>query len=110
MEVYIKIPQLSFKEGSAFTATAYFRDGDAANAPTTAKYRIDCLTTGKNIKDWTTLSVAASIAISITATDNAIQDQSNRFEKKQITVAADPDGAGQVREAITYKVENLRGF
>jgi len=110
MEVFINTPQLAFKEGSAFTATAYFRDNDTALAPTTASYRVDCLTTGKVLTDWTTLTPAASIAISITPTENAIQDDSNRTEKKQITVSADPDTTTQVRGTVTYKVQDIRGF
>ena len=109
-EVYINIPRLIQKEGSSFSATAFFRNGQAASVPTTAKYRIDCLKTGKVLQDWTSLTVAVSIAIPITATHNAIQDQSNRYEKKQITVAADPDTATQVRESIVYKIENIRNF
>jgi len=108
-DVYINIPQPTQQEGSSFTATAYFRNADTAEAPTTAKYRVDCLTTGKTVQEWTTLTPAESIAISITATHNAIQDNSNRFEKKQITVAANPDTATQFRAVRTYKVENIRG-
>jgi len=109
-EVYINIPQLKQKEGSSFTATAFFRLDDAANAPTTASYRIDCLSTGKVLQDWTSLTPAVSNTIAITATHNAIQNQSNKFEKKQISVAANPDTATQVRESVEYKIENIRNF
>lgn len=110
MSVYIKIPQLTVKEGSAFTATSYFRSGEAASAPTTASYRVDCLTTGKVLTDWASLTPAASIAISISPTENAIQNVANRDEIKQLTVARDPDTATQERESVTWKVENIRGF
>ena len=107
-ELYITIPQLKQKEGSSFTATAYFRDGEAASAPTTAKYRVDCLTTGTTLQDWTTLTPAVSNSIAITATHNAIQDQSNKTEKKQITVSGNHDTATQFRNTVTYKIENIR--
>jgi len=109
-EVYINIPQLEQQEGSSFNATAYFRNGEAAEAPTTAKYRIDCLKTGTVLQEWTTLSPAVSNSIAITAAHNAIQDQSNKFEKKQLTVAANPDTATQFRAVTTWKVKNIRGF
>lgn len=109
-DTYIKIPFLKQQEGSSFTATAYFRNADAAEAPTTAKFRLDCLTTGKVLQDWTTLTPAASISISITATHNAIQNQSNRFEKKQLTVSSNHGTATQHRETAQWMVENIRGF
>ena len=111
-DIYIKIPYFKQREGSSFSATAYGRNAstDAAEAPTTAKYRVDCITTGKVLTDWTTLTPASSMAISITATENAIQDQANRFEKKQLTVAANPDTATQYRAVVTWKVENIKNF
>lgn len=109
MEVYVRVPHVIFNEKSSLNATAVFRDGETANAPTTAKYRIDCLTTGTKIKDWTSLTPAASITIPITSTENKIQDQSYRFEKKQITVAADPDTSTETHGVTTYKIENTRG-
>ncbi len=109
-EVYIKLPQLTFKEGASFDATAYFREGEASEVPTTVKYRVDCLTTGKELTDWTTVTPAASVTISITATENAIQSQWNKSERKQITVARNPDLATQVRESVIYKVKNIAGF
>lgn len=111
-QIAIQIPRPRVKEGSAFTATAYFRDRAtaAADAPTAVKYRVDCLTTGKVLADWTTVSAAASVSIPLTATHNAIQSQCNRYEVRQLTVAADPDTAEQARESVTYEVENIRGF
>ena len=111
-DIYIQIPYFRQNEDSSFTATAYGRNAstDAAEAPTTAKYRVDCITTGVTLQDWTTLSVSTSMPISITSTFNAIQDNSNRFEKKQLTVAANPDTATQYRAVVTWKVENIRNF
>lgn len=109
-DVYIKIPKPSVKEGNSFTATAYFRSDATASAPSTAKYRVDCLTTQKTLTDWTTLTPAASISISITRTDNAIQDSSNRIERKQLTVAGNPDTSTQTRQSIVWEVENIQGF
>ena len=105
-EIFINVPQLKFSEGSSMVATAYFREGEASEVPTTVKYRLDCLTTGIELKDWTTLSPAAAIAINITATENAIQGQYNRLEKKQITVARNPDTDTQVRKTKTWKILN----
>lgn len=111
-QIAIQLAKTRWKEGSAFMATAYFRTRStaAADTPSSVKYRIDCLTTGKVLADWTTVSAASNVSISITATHNAIQDQSNRYERKQLTVASDVDAADQHRETAEWRVENIRGF
>ena len=110
-EIFIQIPSLTIKEGSSFNATAYFRSGDAASAPTTARYRVDCLTTGKILQDWASIATpAANNTIAMTATFNAIQNQNNRSEIKQLTVETEEGTDAQTRESLTYLVENIRGF
>ena len=109
-DTYLYIPNPKVKEGSSFTATVYFRSGKSSDTPSTAKYRVDCLTTGKNLTAWTSLTPATSVNISITPTENAIQYSENKTEKKQITVAADPDTSTETRSVAIYKVENIRGF
>jgi hypothetical protein len=110
-DTFIKIPFPKFKEGSSFVATAYFRNSsDAATAPTTAQYRVDCLTTGKILTDWTDLTPAASNAITITATENAIQSVGNKTEKKQLTVQADQNTDTQTRDVSIWKIDNIRNF
>ena len=109
-DVFISVPNPITIEGSSFNVTAYFRDSsNAAEAPTTSKYRIDCLSTGKELLDWTTLTPAVSNSIAITATYNAIQNSSNTTEKKQITVAANPGGATQTRDVAIWLTENVSG-
>ena len=109
-ETYVQVPHLQTKEKSSFNATAYFRVADAATAPTTAKYRVDNLTARKELKDWTSLTPAVSNTIAMTSTFNAIQNESNRIEKVQLTVAADPDGDTETRDTVTWNILNLRGF
>lgn len=109
-ETYINIPRPKVQEGSSFSATAHFRNGDASEVPTTASYRIDCISTGKVLQDWTALTPAASISIPITSTHNEIQDSYNKNEKKQLTVSADVDLSTQTRDVRTWKVINIRGF
>lgn len=108
--VAIQIPRPRVNEGSSFTATAYFREAGAESTPTNVHYRIDNLTTGEVVADWTSVAAAANVSISVTATHNAISVQCNRAEKRQLTVDADHDLATQVREAVVYEVENVRGI
>lgn len=110
-QVAIQIPRPRVMEGSAFTATAYFRTRStgAAATPTNVYYRVDNLTTGTELADWTSVSAAANVSISVTATHNAIQDQGNRRERVQLTVSLDHGLSTQVRESREWVVENLEG-
>lgn len=110
-QVEITIPRQKWNEGSAFTATAYFRNRatSASAVPSTASYRIDCLDTLTVLQALTSLTPAASIAIPITATHNAIQSASNQRERKQLTVVSDPSAADQFRQVVTWTVENIWG-
>ena len=110
-QVVVFVPRPKFNEGSAFTSVAYFRERSTslASAPSVAKYRIDCLSTARTLQDWTSLTPAASINIPITATHNAIQDSSNEWETKQLTVASEPGASTQFRDTATWTVTNLFG-
>lgn len=108
--VAVQIPRLQVKEGSSFTATAYFRAAGDASTPTNVYYRIDNLTTGEVIADWTSVSTASNVSVSVTSTHNAIRDQSNRYERLQLTIDADHALSTQVRESVMWLVENVRGF
>ena len=108
--LYINFPYPEVVEGGGFTAIAYSRDGTAANTPTTAQYRIDCLTSGQIIKNWTSLTPAAAMNIIITGSDNALKDQSNDYEMRQVTVEEDSDLDTQTRVSGIYRVRNLGGF
>lgn len=100
-------------EGSSFNLTAKFYDDSAfpwtLSAPTSARYRIDCLTTGVVVRDWTNLSAASSITISVTASDNKIQSDLNTRENKMLTVQANAGLSTQYNEVYRWKIYNLQG-
>lgn len=111
-QIALQVPRPKVGEGSSFTITAYFRNRAAAAAattPTTVKYRVDCLTSGTQVADWTTVTAAANVSISITGTHNAIQNDCNSVERKQITVMTDEGLSTQCREVASWEVENLYG-
>ena len=108
-DAYIQIPKPVVNEANSFNATSYYRSSGAASAPTTAAYRIDDLTTGTVIADWTSLTPAVSISIPITSNNNRIIDRSNANEKRLLTVAADKDTTTETRDSIEYIVNN-RGW
>ena len=94
--VEIRIPDFIFNEGSSFTATVNFRDraSQAASTPTTIHYRIDCLSTGTTIVDWTAVSSPAG---------------DKKTELKQLTVQADRGLTTQSTGRVLYRVRNLEG-
>lgn len=91
--------------------TTSFRDkAGAAAAPTAVTYRIDCLTTGVQIRPWTAVDPAASVEITLTADDNAIVSEPNARERRRVTVIASY-GAGesdQLTDEHDYEVRNLK--
>lgn len=110
MNTYIKIPRPKVEEKSSFTATAYFRDGDAGTTPTTARYRIDDITSGDNIRAWTDLTPAESIDITITPDDNQITTSGKRENRRQLTVETNTDLDTQTRERVFWTVKNIEEF
>lgn len=110
INTYIIIPRNAVQEKSSFTATVYFRDADASTVPTTARYRIDCSTTGEAIRAWTDLTPAASIEITITPDDNKIVSTQRREERRQITVETNTDLYTQTRERAYWTVKSIDEF
>ena len=100
----------NYKEGQSFTATfKFFDSGFAPSTPATARYRIDCLTSGVTIRDWTVLTPTQSIDIAVTPTDNAIQNSQNPSERKQIVVQSNYGTDTQSVQSSDWTVENLQG-
>jgi predicted Fe-S protein YdhL (DUF1289 family) len=111
-QVEIVLPKTKFLEESTFTLTAYFRTRGTktASTPTTIRYRVDCLKTKQEVLDWTSVSPAANVSIVISAANNQIRDNSNRFERKQIIVQADNGLTTQVNGKSVWQVKNLTGI
>lgn len=111
-QVEIRLPKTRVNEKTNFTATVNFRDRatKAAATPTTIQYRIDDLTTRIEVTDWTTVSAASSITIAISPTQNAIQDDSSRFERRQLLVKADDGLSTQAIGQAVWRVVNYFGI
>jgi hypothetical protein len=105
------ISQHTVKERSAFTVTSKFyadtSDPWVLTAPTTVRYRIDCLSTGYPVRDWTTLTTGTSVSISIASADTAILDDTKKRERKLLTVMADNGLSTQYQESYEWNVLNL---
>lgn len=97
-------------EGTTGYLTVNFKDkNDALEAPTSATYRIDCLTNGQEIKTDTPITpIASCVEIELTATDNTLVDQSNLVEKRLVTVSAVYGADDKLNDDYEYQILNLR--
>ena len=99
------MPTVTEKSTGYLTVT--FKDkAGAQQAPASASYRIDCLTTGTAIKAETALIAAGSVDITITPTDNRIIAAANVRESRRVTVSAIYGAADEVHDQFDYDVEN----
>ena len=110
-DTFIKLGNTNIKERNSISVTAYFRNSsDAATAPTTVHYRIDDITTNTEILTWTAVSAAASVSITVKSAENKIVQQSNKRERRQITVSADKGTTTETRDTAEWYIENIGGF
>jgi hypothetical protein len=78
-------------------------------APITAKYQIDCPTTGTPVRAETDLSPTVQIALLLSDQDNAMVNQDNVRELRRVTVEAVLPGGDTVNGQYDYLVRNLSG-
>ena len=111
-QIAFQLPKTRVCEENSFDVEVYFRTRatKVALAPTTISYRVDCLTTKKILKDWTSVSAAANVSITMTSTINAIQTESNTWERKQMIVKADDGLSTQTVNNVRWIVDNLDGI
>ena len=103
-----RVPE--YNEGQSFTANFKFFDSAwVASSPTTIRYRIDCLTSGSVVKDWTTVTAAQSVDIAVSSADNAVQNSNNRIERKQMVVQSNYGTPTQGVQTKDWDIVNLQG-
>ena len=78
------------EESSGREKVHFYTYDKVASAPGTAKYKIDCETSGAAIRAWTTISSPDTTNnIDLTPGDTTLQSQDNLEEQRLITVLAD---------------------
>lgn len=95
-------------ERSRLVVTARFRDRttDADVTPTNVKYRLDNITSGAQIADWTTATASTSVAITLTSAQNECTVRSEQ-QRNLLTVAADYGLSTEFSESLQYEIRNL---
>ncbi len=98
-------------ERAAFSVAAnFYTDAFVAQAPTSARYRIDNPDNDTEIVGWTTLTPASSNTIKVTGAQNAIVCDSSREERRQLTVEATYDSpATEYSATKDWYIKNLAG-
>lgn len=101
----------SVNEGShlSFTARFYDADGTAA-APTSVRYKVEDIETEENMVSWTTASAATAVSFTIPASANVIEDESNRRERRLLTVEANQGTDTAYSASTYYDVINVLGI
>lgn len=105
MQIY---PIVNEGTGAKLTVAFYDENGDA-EVPDSVEYRVDSLEPRTAIRDWTTLSPAESIEITLTSEDNEVQNRRKQHETHVVTVRAGYAGGTEyANDAYEYKVKNLQ--
>lgn len=101
-------------ESSAMTVRArFFNETGDLVTPTTARYLIRDISNDRLVRDWTSMSPAATVDIQVTASDNDLYEHARRgkkFERRVVTVQADTGTATQRTDEIEYWVRDLAGI
>jgi len=101
-------------ESSTFTLEVdFYNQFNDPAAPNALRYLIRDLSNDRLVRDWTALTPAASIDIEVAASDNDIYERTprnRRFEKRVVTVQANPGETTQHVDEFEYWVRNLAGI
>ena len=97
-------------EGTACYVTAKFRNNGATVVPLSVRYRVECLTTRRTMLDWTDVSPASSVTVTIPASLNVLNKQTNSRERRQVIFEANYGTDTAFTNARAYDVENLQGI
>ena len=110
-QVEIQIPLTSVNERTQLIGTAYFRTRStgAASTPTTVHYKVSNVSNDTVVKDWTTISAAANVTLTITADLNKILSNHHRVERMEVLVAADKGLSTEAIGRAGYLVKNVYG-
>jgi hypothetical protein len=103
----------SVNEKSTGYLTVVFKDGAGAEAaPSSARYRIDDVETGTELRDWTNLPnpVASSVEVTLTSADNAITNTTGKDETHVVTVEGTYGPEDKVTGEYLYRLVNLRKY
>ncbi len=95
------------EDSTAYLTVAFFDKDGVAAVPTSATYRIDCVTNDASVRASTSLTPASSIEIKLAPDDNKIISDANEYETREITVSASFGTGDESHERAQWRVRNL---
>lgn len=95
------------EKSTAYVTVSFFDKNDVAAAPSGITYRVDCEASGAELVPDTAGSPGTTLEITVPASANAIQQPTNAFETKLVTVTATYGAGEQVTGYFRYRVRNL---
>lgn len=109
-----KLSRNQVAEDSAFNVTAKFYDDSSdpwtLSAPTSIRYCVTCATTGVTMVNWTTVSPASSVTISMGSSANSLNSAWRPYEKRELTVQANNGLSNQYADTYKWIVTNTMGI
>ncbi len=101
-------PQIVNEKTTIWVTVAFQDRTGVATTPSSATYRIDCLTSGAAILASTAVSgLSSSTEIEVTSAQNAIQVSANPEEFRRMTVTANYGTGDVMVEEFDWIVKNL---
>lgn len=97
------------ERGTLYVTVKFYDLDDALFTPVTAAYRVDCLTSGHEVRAWTDLVPATSVTITLTNDDNRIIDSAHSREIRQLVVRYVDEAGNEQKSQAQYRVDNLQG-
>lgn len=101
----------NYPEGDSFNMDITLYESDSSEVtPSTLRYRIDCLTSKKTVRDWTDVTPSSSPSIPITPDDNAIINDRDRYEVRELVLESNYGTSSAKIFRRRWQVENLQGL
>ena len=98
------------EEGTLYFTVKFYDVDNALFIPSAVQYRIDCLTTGSEVRDWTTVTPASTVTIAATGDDNQIYNETSTREVRQMVVKYTDVSTNDQHSQIQWRVDNLKGI
>ncbi len=98
------------ERSTAYLAVTFRDKAGTAQAPASAKYRIDDVTSGQAVRADTDISAPDStVELTLTVVDNTMKNGAAATEQRRVTVVAEYGAGDAVRSEYVYEVVNLAG-
>lgn len=98
------------EKSTAYLSVTFRNKAGAAQAPATARYRIDDVATGQPVRAETEIAETGStVELTLTVDDNTLKNPLGATEQRRVTVVAEYGTGDAVRSEYIYEVVNLAG-